>query len=148
MYYLVTWGQCDQKKIAKCLQNLPKNDFNRKIKDFDTFTTIAYECGRFGQINCCKRLKKLVQSPINRPIWSHCHKITNIQVLQFDPCDVTQVQLLTKQFCTQSFSRFQVTSKSFSATFHVLAKSFFCSKKAFSFRLNVCCCLPILTGLH
>ena len=29
-----TRGQCDQKKIAKCLQKLPKNDFSRKIIDF------------------------------------------------------------------------------------------------------------------
>ena len=28
--------QCDQKKIAKCLQKLPKNDFNRKMIDFKT----------------------------------------------------------------------------------------------------------------
>ena len=35
---------------------------------FDTFTKIAKECGRFGQINCCQ---KRAQSPINRPIWSH-----------------------------------------------------------------------------
>ena len=33
--------QCDQKKIAKCLLKLPKNDFTRKIKDFGTFTKIA-----------------------------------------------------------------------------------------------------------
>ena len=38
--------------------------------NFDTFTKIALECGRFGQVNCCQRLKKLAQSPINRPIWS------------------------------------------------------------------------------
>ena len=29
--------QCDQNKIAK----LPKNDFTRKMLDFDTFTKIA-----------------------------------------------------------------------------------------------------------
>ena len=34
--------QCDQKIIAKCLQKLPKNDFTRKIIDFDTFTKIAF----------------------------------------------------------------------------------------------------------
>ena len=28
-------------KILKPLQKLPKNDFNRKIKDFETFTKIA-----------------------------------------------------------------------------------------------------------
>ena len=33
--------QCDQKKIAKCLQKLPKNDFTRKMIDYDTFTKIA-----------------------------------------------------------------------------------------------------------
>ena len=33
--------KCDQKKIAKSLQKLPKNDFTRKMKDFDTFTKIA-----------------------------------------------------------------------------------------------------------
>ena len=38
--YLSTY-QCDQKKIAKCLQKLPKNYFTRKIIDFDTFTKIA-----------------------------------------------------------------------------------------------------------
>ena len=33
--------QCDQKKIAKCLSKLHKNDFTRKMIDFDTFTKIA-----------------------------------------------------------------------------------------------------------
>ena len=45
--------QCDQIKIAKCLLKLPKNDFTRKMNYFDTFTKIAYECRKFGQINCC-----------------------------------------------------------------------------------------------
>ena len=30
--------------------------------DYDTFTKIAEECGRFGQINCCQRLLKVAQS--------------------------------------------------------------------------------------
>ena len=34
-------NQCDQIKIAKCLQKLPKNDFTRKMNDFDSFTKIA-----------------------------------------------------------------------------------------------------------
>ena len=34
-------GQCDQKKIAECLKKLPKNDFTRKMIDFDTITKIA-----------------------------------------------------------------------------------------------------------
>ena len=33
--------QCDQKKIAKCLKKLPKNDFTRKMIVFDIFTKIA-----------------------------------------------------------------------------------------------------------
>ena len=37
----MTHDQCDQKKIAKCLSKLPKNDFTRKMKGFDTFTKIA-----------------------------------------------------------------------------------------------------------
>ena len=43
--------------------------------DFNTFTKISLECGWFGQINCCQRLLKVAQSPINRPIWSHVSHI-------------------------------------------------------------------------
>ena len=35
---------------------LPKNEFTTKMKDFDTFTKIAKECGRFGQTNFSQRL--------------------------------------------------------------------------------------------
>ena len=35
------WYQRDQKKIAKCLSKSPKNDFTRKMIDFDTFPKIA-----------------------------------------------------------------------------------------------------------
>ena len=34
-------NQCDQKKIAKCLSKLPKNDLTRNMIDFDTSTKIA-----------------------------------------------------------------------------------------------------------
>ena len=34
-------NQCDQKKFAKCLIKLPKNDFTRKMTDFDNFIKIA-----------------------------------------------------------------------------------------------------------
>ena len=34
-------AQCDQIKIAKCLQKLPKNDFTGKLNDFDIFIKIA-----------------------------------------------------------------------------------------------------------
>ena len=33
-----------------------KNDFTRKIIYFDTYTKIAWEFERFGQINFCQRL--------------------------------------------------------------------------------------------
>ena len=56
MQFGVSVRQCDQIKIAKCLKKLPKNDFTRKMIHFDTFTKIAKECGRFGQIYCCQRL--------------------------------------------------------------------------------------------
>ena len=50
---------------------MPKNGFTRKLYDFDSFTKIALEWGRLGQINCCQRLEKVAQSLINRQIWSH-----------------------------------------------------------------------------
>ena len=34
-----------------------------KLKIFDTFTKIAWKCGRFGQAICCHRLWKVTQSP-------------------------------------------------------------------------------------
>jgi len=37
----LSYEQCDQIKIAKCLQKLPKNDFTRKMNDFEAFTKIA-----------------------------------------------------------------------------------------------------------
>ena len=38
---MVVASQCDQKKITKCLKKLPKLDFTRKMKYFETFTKIA-----------------------------------------------------------------------------------------------------------
>ena len=34
-------GQYDQIKITKCIKKLHKNDFIRKMNDFDNFTKIA-----------------------------------------------------------------------------------------------------------
>ena len=36
-----------------------KNDFTRKIKDFDTFTKIALKCGQFGLNHSLKKLPKV-----------------------------------------------------------------------------------------
>ena len=51
--------QCDQKKVAKCLLKLPKNDFTRKIKDFDTFTKLPKSVGELGKIIVAKGFEKL-----------------------------------------------------------------------------------------
>ena len=53
------------------------------MKNFEAFTKIAQGCGRFGQINCCQRLKKVVQSPINRQIWSHWYRATKQEKLLY-----------------------------------------------------------------
>ena len=37
------------------------------MKNFDNFTKIALECGRFGQNNCCHRLWKVAQSAKKSP---------------------------------------------------------------------------------
>ena len=51
--------QCDQIKIAKCLKKLPKNEFTRKMNDFDTFTKIASDVGNLGKLIVAKDFKKL-----------------------------------------------------------------------------------------
>ena len=48
------------RKIAKCLEKLPKSDFTRKINDFDTFTKIAYvNVGDLGKLIVAKGFKRL-----------------------------------------------------------------------------------------
>ena len=61
-----------QEKNRQMSIKVGQNDLTRKMIDFGTFIKTALECGRFGQINCCQRLKKVAQCPINRQIWSHC----------------------------------------------------------------------------
>ena len=53
------WDQCDQKKIAKCLLKLPKNDFTRKIIDFNTFTKLPKNVGDLDELIVAKGFKKL-----------------------------------------------------------------------------------------
>ena len=57
---------------------MPKNDFTRKMKDFDAFTKISYKYWPFGHNNYYHSLWKVAQSAINRPIWSHCSNISSI----------------------------------------------------------------------
>ena len=52
-------NQCDQFKIAKCLQKLPTYDFTRKIQEFDTCTKIAKNVGDFGKLIVAKGFEKL-----------------------------------------------------------------------------------------
>ena len=59
------------KKLPNVYKKWPKTDFTRKMKEFDTFSKIALKMWQFGQNNCCHRLRKVAQSAINRPIWSH-----------------------------------------------------------------------------
>ena len=54
------------------VKSCPKMISARKMKDFDIFTKIALNSGRFGQNNCCQRLGKVAQGVINQHIWTHC----------------------------------------------------------------------------
>ena len=42
-----------------------------KLKILTPFQKLPKNLGYLGKINCCQRLQKLSQSPINCPIWSH-----------------------------------------------------------------------------
>ena len=53
------WMQCDQKKIAKCLKKLPKNDFTRKMIDFDTLQKMPKNVGDLGKLIVAIGFKKL-----------------------------------------------------------------------------------------
>ena len=68
-------------------------------KDFETFTKICINCGRFGQNNCCHRLWKVAQCAINRPIWSHWSQWTPENLLTYiDDIDCSQYYLRFGQF--------------------------------------------------
>ena len=72
-----------EKKSPNVYKICPKNEFTRNMKDFNTCTKIAWEYGRFGQINCCQRLKQVAQSAKNRPIWSHwyCPRLIEYSIM-------------------------------------------------------------------
>ena len=50
------WWQCDQKKIAKWL---PKNDFTRKMIDFNTLQKLPKNVRDLGKFIVAKGFKKL-----------------------------------------------------------------------------------------
>ena len=49
-------AQCDQKKIAKCLKKLPKNDFTRKMIDLQK---LPKNVGNLEKLIVTKGFKKL-----------------------------------------------------------------------------------------
>ena len=60
------WG-----KIGKLF--IPTSGHTGSVATCPCRWTVEFE--RFEQINCCRRLKKVAQSPINRPIWSHSQSL-------------------------------------------------------------------------
>ena len=54
--------QCDQKKIAKYLKKLPKNDYTRKMIGFGTFTKIAINVRDLGKLIVAKGFKSCPKS--------------------------------------------------------------------------------------
>ena len=55
------WGRCkcNQKRIIKCLKKLPKNEFTRKMIDFNSFTKLPKNVGDLGKSIIAKGFKKL-----------------------------------------------------------------------------------------
>ena len=64
--------QCDQKKSPNLFKSWPKMISLEKWYISTSLQKLPKNVERFGQINCCKRLQKVAQSPINWPIYSHC----------------------------------------------------------------------------
>ena len=65
--YGVIWAtdcceQCDQKKIDKCLEKLPKSDFTRKMNDFNAFKKLHKNVGDLGKSIVAKGLKRCPKS--------------------------------------------------------------------------------------
>ena len=60
------------KKSPNIYKSCPKLISLEKWKILTPFQKLPKNVGRFGQINCCQSLWNVAQSPINRPIWSHC----------------------------------------------------------------------------
>ena len=55
-------SQCDQKKIDKCLNKLPKNDYTRKIIDFNIFKKLSYNVGDLDKLIVAKGFKSCPKS--------------------------------------------------------------------------------------
>ena len=55
------------KKSPKLYKSCPKWFHYKNVR----FWQLYKKCGQFGQNSCCHRLRKVAQSALNRPIWSH-----------------------------------------------------------------------------
>ena len=51
--------QCDQKKSPNVYKKLPKNDFTRKMIDFNTLQKLPKNVGDLGKFIVAKGFKKL-----------------------------------------------------------------------------------------
>ena len=69
------------KKSPNVYKKWPNTDFTRKMKYFDTPLTYCLKMWQFGQNNCCHRLRKVAQSAMNRPIWSHWTSATSLSII-------------------------------------------------------------------
>ena len=69
--YMFYQNQCDQKFFPNICKSCPKMISLEKGYIFTHLQKLPKESGRFVQINCCLRLKKLAKVQKNRPIWSH-----------------------------------------------------------------------------
>ena len=68
------------KKLPNVYKKWSNTDFTRKMKYFDTPLTYCLKMWQFGQNNCCHRLRKVAQSAMNRPIWSHWTSATSLSI--------------------------------------------------------------------
>ena len=52
-------AQCDQKKSSNVYKKLPKNDFTRRMIDFNTLQKLPWNVGDLGKVIVAKGFKKL-----------------------------------------------------------------------------------------
>ena len=64
--------QCDKKRSPNVYKSCPKMISIEKWWIFTPLQKLPKNVGDLGSFNCCQRLQKIAQIPINRPIWSHC----------------------------------------------------------------------------
>ena len=73
IYYSVS---VTSKKLQNVYKSCPKMIPLEKCKILTPFHTLPKNVGDLCKLNCCQTFWKVAQSPINHPIWSHCHLTT------------------------------------------------------------------------